>query len=98
MKVKPTYERGKTVYVSTINKEDKKKYKHPTIKPCNIIENFILNSSNEGDVVLDTFSGSGTTCVCAKKLNRQFIGFEINEEFYKISVDRLNEDEQLKLF
>lgn len=53
---------------------------------------------SRGGVVLDTFSGSGTTCVCAKKLGRQFIGFEINPEFYEISKRRLNEDEQMSLF
>lgn len=97
VKVKPSFETGRTVYISKKNVEDKKKYKHPTIKPCNIIENLIKNSCEVGGVILDPFSGSGTTCVCAKKLNRQYIGFEINEEFWKISKERLNEPEQLTL-
>ena len=98
--VKPTitYNRGKTVYFSNLNVKDKKLYHHPTIKPEEIISNLILNSSEEGGVILDTFSGSGTTCVCAKKLHRNYIGFEINKEYYEISRRRLNENEQLSLF
>lgn len=45
---------------------------------------------NGGGVILDTFLGSGTTCAAAKELGRQYIGFEINEKYYKIAVDRLN--------
>lgn len=106
--IKPKYDYAKTFYVGQTNIKDKDLYGHPTIKPEYIIDNFIRNSSKENDIVLDTFSGSGTTCVCAKKLNRRFIGFEINEDFYNISVDRLNgltmydkeakESGQLKLF
>ena len=43
-----------------------------------------------GGVVLDTFVGSGTTCVAAKKLNRKYIGIELNPKYHKIAVDRLN--------
>ena len=83
-------ETKKTVYQSTLNVKDKEKYKHPTIKPINIIKNLIINSSNEDDIVLDCFSGSGTTCVAAKELGRRFIGIEIDPEYHKISLDRLN--------
>lgn len=51
-----TYETAKTIYDIPINIQDKKKYKHPTIKPLNIIKNLIINSSNENDIVLDCFS------------------------------------------
>ena len=80
----------KTVYVSTMNVQDKKEYLHPTIKPINIIKNFLINSTIEGDVVLDTFAGSGTVLKACQELNRQYIGFEINEKFYNIAKDRLN--------
>ena len=40
--------------------------------------------------MLDCFSGSGTTCVACKELNRRFIGIEINPEYHQISIDRLN--------
>lgn len=77
-------------YVTHTNTKDKQKYKHPTIKPLKIIKNLIINSSKKGDIVLDCFSGSGTTCVAAKELNRRFIGIEIDKQYYEISVDRLN--------
>lgn len=84
------YETKKKYYVTNINKADKDKYKHPTIKPIQIIKNLIINSSNEDDIVLDCFSGSGTTCVAAKELDRRYIGIEIDPEYHKISLDRLN--------
>lgn len=88
-KLNTNYDTAKTHYELPINIRDKNKFKHPTIKPFNIIKNFIINSSSEGDIVLDCFSGSGTTCVAAKELNRQYIGIEIDPEYHKISVDRL---------
>ena len=54
-----------------------------------------------GGVVLDTFVGSGTTCVACKKLGRRYIGMEINEEYWKIANNRLNEinaDGQMSIF
>lgn len=84
------FERAKTVYVTKTNVEDKKKFKHPTIKNIEIIENLIKNSSREGGVILDTFMGSGTTALACKHLGRNYIGFEINETYYKIAIDRLN--------
>lgn len=51
-----SYETAKTHYELPININDKNKYKHPTIKPLQIIKNFITNSSNKGDIVLDCFS------------------------------------------
>lgn len=84
------YETKRKYYVTNINKTDKDKFKHPTIKPLKIIKNLIINSSKEEDIVLDCFSGSGTTCVAAKELNRQYIGIEVDPEYHKISVDRLN--------
>ena len=85
-----SYNDAKTVWYMPINISDKKKYKHPTIKPLRIIKTLIKNSSNEGDIVLDCFSGSGTTCVAAKELGRKYIGIEIDPEYHKISIDRLN--------
>ena len=89
VKVKPLYDHGKTFYYTAINVADKKKYGHPTIKPEEIIENLILNSSDRGGVILDPFSGSGTTCAVAKRLGRQFLGFEINPKWHAVSLDRL---------
>lgn len=84
------YETKRKYYVTNINTKDKDKFKHPTIKPLKIIKNLIINSSKENDIVLDCFSGSGTTCVAAKELDRQFIGIEIDPKYHKISLDRLN--------
>ena len=86
-----TYATKKKYYVTPTNKEDKKLYKHPTIKPVEIIQNLIINSSQENDVVLDCFMGSGTTGVACKKLNRDFIGIELDEEYYKIACERIGE-------
>jgi len=55
---------------------------HPTQKPTELIDFIILNNSKEGDVVLDLFNGSGTTAICARRANRNFIGFELDEKFY----------------
>lgn len=84
------YATKRTFYVSTKNLEDKKKFGHPTIKPLDIIQNLIINSSKENDVVLDPFLGSGTTAVACKELNRQYIGFEIDKKYFEIAQDRLN--------
>ena len=62
---------------------------HPTQKPEELIERLVLASSNIGDLVLDPFSGSGTTAVVCKKTNRNFIGFELDKEYYDKAVDRI---------
>ena len=87
------YQAAKTVYEIPINIKDKKKYGHPTIKPLEIIENLVRNSSHEGDIILDPFIGSGTTAVASIKNNRQYIGMELNEEYYKIALKRIREIE-----
>lgn len=88
--VNPTYGTGKTFYYSGINVQDKMRYGHPTIKPEYIIRNLIENSSSEGQLVLDPFVGSGTTCAAAKKIGRDYIGFEINEKYWAAATDRLS--------
>lgn len=90
-----SYELGKTIFRYPVNLKDKKKYRHPTIKPLPIIETLIRNSSKEGDVVLDPFMGSGTTAVAAQNLNRKYIGYELNDKYCKVADVRLKEQ---KLF
>lgn len=63
---------------------------HPTQKPLALIEEIILKHSNEGDVVLDCFAGSGTTAVACHNENRRFVGCEISTEYYEKSLERLN--------
>ena len=77
-------------YISAKNKTDKDLYGHPTIKPLELVKRHILHSTQENDIVLDPFCGSGTTLKACKDLNRQYIGFEINPKYYQIAVDRLN--------
>lgn len=76
-------------YVTEINQKDKKLYDHPTIKPLEIIENLIINSSNEGDIILDTFMGSGTTGCACKRLNREFIGIELSDKYFETAKQRI---------
>lgn len=70
---------------------------HPTIKHLWMVKNAIEISSNEGDIVLDCFMGSGTTAVACKELGRNFIGFEISEEYCKIAEERLKKVNNKKL-
>lgn len=63
---------------------------HPTEKPVPLLEIFIRNSSKVGDVVLDGFAGTGSTCVAAIKNRRNFIAFEIDREYVEIANKRLD--------
>ena len=89
VRVYGTYHTKRKYYVTPTNKVDKKLYKHPTIKPLHIIKNLIINSSNEGNTVLDCFMGSGTTGVACKELNRNFIGVELDEEYFNTAKERI---------
>ena len=62
---------------------------HPTQKPEKLLAKIILASSNKGDVVFDPFLGSGTTAVVAKKLNRNFVGIEIDKYYCCLAQKRL---------
>jgi DNA modification methylase len=64
---------------------------HPAPFPEQLSRDHIITWSNEGDVVLDPFMGSGTTGVSCKKLNRKFIGIEIEKEFFEMSKKRIEE-------
>lgn len=99
VKLQGTYETMGTVYRTTLNKKDKDLWEHPTIKPLKIIENFIKNSTNPGDTVLDCFMGSGTTGVACRNLDRNFIGIEIDENYFNIAKKRIEtQKQQLELF
>ena len=64
---------------------------HPTQKPLALIEDIIKKHSNEGDLVLDCFSGSGTTAIASYNTNRNFIGCELSKEYYDKTIQRLNQ-------
>ena len=68
---------------------------HPTQKSLPLFIDLVKKHSNENDVVLDPFAGSGTTCVAAKETNRQYIGIERDEKYYKLAkkrIERLHEN------
>lgn len=69
--------------------KDKFAYKHPAMFPEELCERHILSWSNEGDTVLDPFMGSGTTAKMAILNNRNFIGFEISDEYCDIARERI---------
>ena len=72
-----------------IRRKISRSIKHPTEKPEELVQWIIKSSSNKNDLVLDCFMGSGTTAAVAKKLNRNFVGCEIDKKFYKYSLERL---------
>ena len=63
---------------------------HPSQKPEGILQQFIELSSNEGDIVLDCYLGSGSTGVVALNTNRKFIGIELDDNYFKIASDRIH--------
>lgn len=84
------YELKSKWYMSAINKNDKDLFGHPTIKPLELVKRHILHSTDPNDVVLDCFLGSGTTAVACKETGRQWLGFEIDKEYFEIAQDRIN--------
>jgi len=94
-----TFATKKKYWVQESNTEDNEKWGHPTIKPMNMIQTLIINSSQEGEVVLDPFMGSGTTAVAAIKEKRNYIGYELNTDYYTRATKRIQaEQAQLTLF
>lgn len=67
------------------------RFSHPTAKPLSLIETLVKGYTNEGDLVLDPFAGSGTTAVACQNLNRNFIAMELHEEYVNIGRKRLKE-------
>ncbi len=80
----------KTVWtIPAPNGEEKLFGKHPTQKPVKLLERIILASTKKGDLIFDPFAGSSTTGIAAIKLNRFFIGCELDEEYISLSIKRL---------
>lgn len=63
-------------------------------KPKDLLKRIILSSSNEGDLVADFFCGSGTTCVVAKELGRNYLGCDIGQKAISITTQRLQGGEE----
>lgn len=84
--------------VLKFSKETKHTF-HPTQKPVSLLEYLVKTYSQPGEVILDNCMGSGTTAIACLNTNRQFIGFETNEEYYRKSLERIRENcTQLSLF
>ena len=84
------YTQEKTGYPTDIIKYGKDKENlHPTQKPVALLEYLIKTYTNEGDTVLDNCMGSGSTGVACVNTNREFIGMELDENYYKIACERL---------
>jgi len=83
--------------IITINPLHPTKCNHPTQKPVALMEYLIKTYTNENETVLDFTMGSGSTGVAAKNLNRNFIGIEMDEKYFKIAEERIKETEY-KLF
>jgi DNA modification methylase len=69
----------------------KERLEHPTQKPLGLIKSLILKHSKEGDLVLDTFSGTGTTAVACIETHRKFLCVERDEKYYQLSKSRLEQ-------
>ena len=87
------YKLAKTVYYLPTTQKEKRLYKHPTIKPLEIIESLVLNSSRENETILDCFMGSGTTGVAVIRAggNRKFIGIEKNKDYFLTAKKRIED-------
>ena len=102
--LKIIYNDYKKKFASTFNLWEGNKYKsnilkykkdydghHPTQKPVLLLEDLIKTFSNENDLVVDLTMGSGSTGVACKNTNRDFIGIEMNDEYFKIAEQRIND-------
>jgi len=82
-------EYGSRFNVWQINSEKQNKTGHPAVFPINLVQDHIKTWSNENDIVLDCFMGSGTTGLACKNLNRDFIGIEIDNQYFDIAKQRI---------
>ena len=77
-------------YPSTIQKFNTEVGKHPTQKPVTLMEYLVKTYTQENDTVLDFTMGSGTTGIACKNLNRNFIGIELDKDYFEIATARIN--------
>jgi DNA modification methylase len=68
--------------------------KHPTVKPIKLMEYLLELTTNKNDLILDPFMGSGTTGIACANLNRNFIGYELDKDYFEIAKKRINEAEK----
>lgn len=87
----------KDVWETSLVKPKEKKFgKHPTQKPMEILERIILASTNENDLILDPFNGSGTTGIVSKKLNRKYIGIDTMKSYLDLTIKRKENEHEKK--
>jgi site-specific DNA-methyltransferase (adenine-specific) len=92
--------KGKAKYINNCGKGNYFEYRysrgkeklHPSEKPLDLIKELILQSSQEGELVFDPFMGSGTTAIAAINTNRNYIGFELEKEYYKNISERIQKE------
>lgn len=82
--------------INAVQSNSKEKTIHPVQKPVALMEYLIKTYTNEGELVLDFAMGSGTTGVACMNLNRKFIGIELNEKFFNIALQRIQEAKKKK--
>ena len=75
--------------IPTVPRHEKLHGHHPTQKPLRLVRRVLLASTHQGNLVFDSFTGSGTTAVAAKELNRAFVGAELEEEFSQLAARRI---------
>lgn len=83
-----------TSIISIPKEHETGKFHHPTLKPLSLLEYLIKTYTNEGDTVLDNTMGSGTTGVACVNLNRSFIGIEMDNKYFEIAENRINDAKQ----
>ena len=91
--IRPFNVTGNVEFTDIWNFENVRQYsgKHPAEKPIDLLEHAIASTTNQGDIVLDCFAGSGNTGIAASKLNRKAVMFEIDEKWYCNTVSKLSE-------
>lgn len=83
---------------SRLHKQDPEREEHPTQKPLAIIDRMVKVSCPIGGIVLDPFMGSGTTAISCIRNGRKYVGFEINQDYYKIIKNRIDKETKGRLF
>jgi len=88
---KPGYQMRSVWAINPPKSEEKKYGKHPTQKPLDLLKRIVLASTNEGNIILDPFTGSSTTGIAAVSNDRKFIGVDLDKQFLVLSIKRLEE-------
>lgn len=94
VKLRGGYYEKKKVFETQTNIREKNIWQHPTIKPQEILMNLIKVSTDEKDIVLDCFMGTGSTGVASHKTNREFIGIEIDKKWFDIAQKRIKQEQE----